>query len=72
MTNYQHIAVFEASREEMTKKFIEIVKFMDKNVAIGRILALLSSCRDEKSFIQLIGEFNSLMSHQTSGDDYKE
>lgn len=66
--NYTTYTVLEASQLEMTKTFILSLKQMDTDLARKRLNHILCSNASDASFLSIIGQFTSLVGHETSAD----
>lgn len=67
MRDYTYIPINEASSKELAIKFIDLVKILDKNVAISRLYYILIN-NQILSSVELLGRFNSLENTKTCAD----
>ena len=69
MKDYTYISILEAATTEMTADFVAAIKTLDSTVAANRIFTLLMSNGHDKNFLNIAGQFNSLVGCKTSGDE---
>lgn len=66
--NYAALSVLEAAQKEVTNAFITNIKLLDAGVAKSRLSYLLHCNNSDATALSIMGQFNSLMGHETSAD----
>lgn len=67
--DYTNYAVMEAVSFRISEDFVDAIKRMDRDVAVGRLRALMISYRQELLFTDLAARFISLINCKTSADE---
>jgi hypothetical protein len=68
MKDYSNYAVAEAVNNEISKAFIESVKFMDSEIAKRRLSAILGLNSTDADFKSIAAQFILLVGCKTSAD----
>lgn len=66
--NYSNYSVIEAAQIEMTTEFVKAVKLMNSDLVKSRLAALLAANPTDITFLNIVGQFNSLIESKTSAD----
>lgn len=66
--NYNYTSILEAAQEELSKKFVTNIKQLDAELVQKRLSCLIRCNKSDASILDIMGQFNSLMGHETSAD----
>jgi hypothetical protein len=61
-------SVYEAVTEEMIEQFIDAVKMLEGKVSKARLHAIINSNSYDSNFLNIIGQYNSVINVKTSAD----